>query len=125
MSNGYSLRVPTSGFTEFSVFRDVGCESVTIVMGDVNGDSYDMSLQEVQLWLANINCRLADRVVDWSWNYRRVDYDLAEQRMRIPEDQTNPFKVPDIFVSRDPSYGLNQEEHDPFGDPKPFNRFVQ
>ena len=124
MFNGYSLQIPVEGFSHFSIFRDVGCEDVTILLEELDNSSYYLSLQEVRIWLANINCHLADRVVDWSWNYRRVDYDLEEQRMTIPDDQTNPFKVPDIFVYRDPSYGLGQEQHDPFGDPKPLNRLI-
>lgn len=90
------LFVPTEGVKTFELYRYAyDLDTVQIFIGE---DQYEVSDDELRLWLRHVGVdfRMIDKLVDWLWNTRRIQYVLKEQRMLIPEDQANPFEGHDI-----------------------------
>lgn len=92
----YRLSIPTKNVERFEIYRYAfSTDDVQVFIGE---DQYETSTEELKLWLRDVgvDMRMIEKIVDWLWNMRRIKFDLAEQRMTIPEDQSNPFEGPDI-----------------------------
>lgn len=107
----YSIHPPREGFTKVSLYRAVRSDTVVVEIPEL-GASFDFDQQSLTHWLKLIGVEEPDRVVDYAWNFRHIDYDLKDQRMTIPDDQTNPYQgdVPVVTYSKWANY------QDPFGD---------
>ena len=75
------LNVPVNGFTSFQIHRAAFDEDVTIVLP--NGETYLADAEELRQWLIKVGVdgSIIDKVVDLVWNFRRVQYNLPEQRV--------------------------------------------
>lgn len=82
----YRLQPQTRGFKSFELRRQFGSDEVELL---VLGNSYLMNHMELSGWLVEVGCNQPTKIADWAWNYRRVIFDLEEQVLSVPDDQSN------------------------------------
>lgn len=74
------LNTPVNGFQSFELHRAAFDEIVTIKLP--SGETYIVEVEELKKWLKDVKVEAGfiDKVVDLVWNFRRLRYDLREQR---------------------------------------------
>ncbi len=86
------LTCPTAGITSFQLVRAPGEETVEVILGE---SSYVHELDSLKLWLHKIGLHweVYERLVDLSWNWPLVSFDVTTGKISIPEVQRNPLDM--------------------------------
>lgn len=114
----YTLKIPNKGIERFQLVREIGdMEYVTVLLGE---ESYELHLEEIKIWLRLVGCTMIDKLLDYAWNYRVMDYDLTRQHMQVNPDQRNPLEIDLPPLPPGAELRLQQRGRsrrlDPFGD---------
>lgn len=89
------ILTPTTGFTEFDLYRRSYEDEVTIAIGD---STYVVEQGELTLWLRNIGWKNVSRLVDMVWNFRAIHCNRATSTFTMPKKQQHPEDVEDETV---------------------------
>ena len=74
------LLTPTNGFQSFELHRAAFDEIVTIKLP--SGETYITEVEELKKWLKAVKVEVGyvDKLVDLVWNFRKIQYNIPEQR---------------------------------------------
>lgn len=86
---GARIKLPTSGIHVFEMYRYAFEDDVEIHIGE---DRYLLDRWEAEAWMRALGVKNPVKVLDWVWNFRRIQYDLGRQYLTIPRDQSNRFE---------------------------------
>ena len=79
------ITAPTQGFRKFQIQREAfDDENVTIEFPNKSTYLF-IELDELKLWMRNVGVHhlMIDKTLDLVWNFRKIDYDLDQQRATI------------------------------------------
>ena len=80
------MKIPHNGFIDFEVHREPYEDYVDLLLPIGSGQSYTFfveELEELRSWMKQIGVdeAMIDKTLDLAWNFRKVKYDLVEQRV--------------------------------------------
>lgn len=79
------ITAPTKGFRKFQIQREA-YDDDNVVIEFPNKSTYlFMDIEELKIWMRNVGVLeiMIDKSLDLVWNFRKIDYDLNQQRATI------------------------------------------